>query len=107
MVEDRDEDDCLELKQRMEAIAARVGLRSKTRAGAWTWQLVNRIAVEELEAWYFGDWEGMRQAYPRVTATTPRRRGFRDPDAPSYSAPVHHVGGVAPRPAQGPAAAMR
>lgn len=43
--------------------------------------MVNRIVVEELEAWYFGDWEAVRAQYPRVPATVPQRRGYRDPDA--------------------------
>ena len=36
------------------------------REGAW--QVVNRIAIEELQAWHFGDWEAARQAnpYPRA-----------------------------------------
>jgi hypothetical protein len=45
------------------------------------WQLVNRIVVEEIEAWYFGDWEAVRSAYPRAAPTVPNRQGFRDPDA--------------------------
>jgi hypothetical protein len=78
---DRDADDCLAMKGRLEVIARRAGLRTKTRSGGSSWQLVNRLAVEELEAWYFGDWEAVRTAYPRVSANTPNRRGFRDPDA--------------------------
>lgn len=81
VVVDRDDDDCRELKRQLEGIAQRVGLRTRTRAGDPQWQLVNRIAVEELEAWYFGDWEAVRSAYPRVAATVPNRQGFRDPDA--------------------------
>jgi hypothetical protein len=81
IVVDRDDDDCRELKQRLEDIAARAGLRTRTRAGAARWQLVNRIAIEELEAWYFGDWAAVRAAYPRASASIPNRQGFRDPDA--------------------------
>ncbi len=81
VVVDRDDDDCRALKNRLEGIAQRVGLRTPTRAGDAQWQLVNRIAIEELEAWYFGDWEAVRSAYPRVALTVPARRGFRDPDA--------------------------
>lgn len=43
--------------------------------------MVNRIAVEELEAWYFGDWEAVRQAYPRVSVSIPRQARYRHPDA--------------------------
>lgn len=81
VVVDRDDDDCLELKRRMEDAARRAGLRSRSRAGRLPWQLVNRIAIEELEAWYFGDWEAVRAAYPRVPASIPNRQGFRYADA--------------------------
>jgi hypothetical protein len=80
VVVDRDDEDCLELKQRLEAAAQRAGLRSRSRAGE-PWQLVNRIAIEELEAWYFGDWPAVRAAYPRLPATVPNQQRYRDPDA--------------------------
>jgi hypothetical protein len=81
IVVDRDDDDCRELKQTLEAMAERAGLLSRSRAGEKSWQLVNRIAVEELEAWYFGDWQAVQAAYPKVSASIPKRQGFRDPDA--------------------------
>lgn len=81
VVVDRDNDDCRYLKQRLEDIAQRAGLRSRNRAGDLPWQLVNRIAIEELEAWYFGDWPAVQAAYPRVPGNIPHRQGFRDPDA--------------------------
>jgi hypothetical protein len=37
--------------------------------------------IEELEAWYFGDWEAVRRAYPKVDATIPAQAKYRDPDA--------------------------
>lgn len=81
VVVDRDDDDCRVLKRQLETVSARVGLRTRTRAGNAQWQLVNRIAIEELEAWYFGDWDAVRAAYPRVPGTVPRRQAFRDSDA--------------------------
>ncbi|MGH6832998.1 MAG: DUF4276 family protein [Methyloceanibacter sp.] len=81
VVVDRDDDDCRELKHQLESISQGVGLRTRTDAGNPQWQLVNRIAIEELEAWYFGDWDAVRTAYPRVAATVPNRQGFREPDA--------------------------
>lgn len=81
VVVDRDDDDCCELKQRLEEVAHRAGLRSRSRSGAKPWQIVYRIAIEELEAWYFGDWEAVLAIYPRVTPNIPRRQGLRDPDA--------------------------
>jgi len=82
VIVDRDDDDCRDLKKRMEAIANRAGLMTRTKAARHhEWQLVNRIAVEELEAWYFGDWAAVRAKYPKVSKEIPKSRGFRDSDA--------------------------
>lgn len=81
VVVDRDDEDCHDLKQRLEGITQRAGLLSRSRAGGGPWQIVNRIAIEELEAWYFGDWEAVRAIYPGVAAGIPSRQAFRDPDA--------------------------
>lgn len=82
VVVDRDQDHCVALKASLEAMAAAAGLITKTSAGpSHRFQVVNRIAIEELEAWYFGDWEAVRTAYPAVPATIPQRARFRDPDA--------------------------
>jgi hypothetical protein len=43
--------------------------------------VANRIAIEELEAWYFGDWPAVQAVYPKLPDGVPRSRGFRDPDA--------------------------
>ena len=81
VVLDRDSDDCHTLKRELEAVAVSSGLRTRSQTGRADWQVVNRIAIEELEAWYFGDWQAVCEAYPRVPATVPQRAGFRDPDA--------------------------
>ncbi len=81
VVVDRDDQDCLELKQSLEDAAAEAGLTTRSAAGGALWQVVNRVAVEELEAWYFGDWEAVRQAYPSVSESIPRQARYRDPDA--------------------------
>jgi hypothetical protein len=81
VVVDRDNDDCVQLKQRLEAIARQAGMHTRTRAGSASWQLVNRIAIEELEAWYFGDWLAVRTAYPRVSINVPNQQKYRDADS--------------------------
>jgi len=43
--------------------------------------VLNRIAIEELEAWFFGDVEAVCTAYPGVPATLANRAPYRDPDA--------------------------
>lgn len=78
---DRDDDDCMVLKQTLEDMAIRAELLSKSRAGNGNrFQVANRIAIEELEAWFFGDWAAVQAAYPRVPTTIPQRAGYRDPD---------------------------
>ncbi len=81
VVVDRDDEDCRELKQKLESIARRAGLRTRTAAQGAAWQVVNRIAIEELEAWYFGDWDAVRAAYPRVPPNIPAKKQYRNPDA--------------------------
>ena len=44
------------------------------------WQVATRIAIEELEAWYFGNWEAVSAAYPNVPADIPRRAANRESD---------------------------
>lgn len=79
---DRDDDDCRTLKEKMEEASVDAGLRTRRSSGSGTtYQVVNRIAIEELEAWYFGDWEAVRQAYPKVNASVPSQAKYRDPDA--------------------------
>ena len=41
-------------------MAAEAGFLTRSQAFGRAWRLVNRIAVEELEAWYFGDWAAVR-----------------------------------------------
>jgi hypothetical protein len=67
---DQDEDDCLDLKGTITRIASRAGVRALVR-----------IAVKELESWFFGDAQAIHQAYPRVSCTLDRRAKYRNPDA--------------------------
>lgn len=79
---DRDKDDCHQLKADLENMAADADLLTKTSvADGQPFNVVNRIAIEELEAWFFGDWDAVRAAYPRASANQTGKRGFRDPDA--------------------------
>ena len=75
---DRDDDDCEMLKAEIEANVRRAGLRMRSRDPHW--QVATRIVVEELEAWYFGDWGAVLKAYPRVTPHIPRVSRYREPD---------------------------
>lgn len=76
---DEDRQNCLALKQQLEEAAQQAGLSTKTSAGDERFQVLNRIVVEELEAWFLGDVEALRQAYPRLPESLPRK--FNNPDA--------------------------
>lgn len=78
---DRDDADCHELKQQLENIAAQGGFTTKTHAGAGKpFQVVNRIVIEELEAWFFGDWVAVKTAYPKVPENIHKKAKYRNPD---------------------------
>jgi hypothetical protein len=51
---DRDNDDCIELKHQLNEIAGAANLKTRSSAGGGTYNVANRLAIEELEAWYFG-----------------------------------------------------
>ncbi len=78
---DRDDEACEALKAQLERAATTANLTTRSTANDRCYRVVNRLAVEELEAWYFGDWEAVREAYPRVPATIPSKETYRDPDA--------------------------
>ncbi len=75
VVVDRDDDDCYALKQTLEQHSASANLPTRSHPQGSHFIVINRIVIEELEAWYFGDWEAVRTAYPSVPTKV-----YRDPD---------------------------
>lgn len=53
VVVDRDDDDCHQLKACLERSADEAGLITRTKAESGVYTVVNRLVIEELEAWYF------------------------------------------------------
>lgn len=79
---DEDRQDCLELKAKLERAADDAGLVTKTRAaGGAGFQVLNRISIEELEAWFFGDVEALHGAYPKIPLSLATRSKYHNPDA--------------------------
>lgn len=78
---DRDDDDCRKLKATLERLARDAGLKTRSQSRQGTYSIVNRVVVEELEAWFFGDWQAVRKAYPKVNASVPAQAKYRNPDA--------------------------
>lgn len=81
VVLDCDNDECSNLKVEIEKIVEKAGLRSRAKRENLPWQIVTRIAIEELEAWYFGDWAAVKQVYPKVNPNIPTQAHYRHPDA--------------------------
>ncbi len=81
VVVDQDEDDCHQLKAKLEGFASAANLRTRSHPSQGQFTVVNRLVIEELEAWYFGDWEAVRAAYPRISSHIPKKARYRDPDA--------------------------
>lgn len=79
---DSDDEDCHQLKAIVENAASDAGLISKSAAAAgYKFQVLNRLAIEELEAWFFGDIFALNAVYPRVALSLGNKRKYRDPDA--------------------------
>jgi len=49
--------------------------------GNGPFQVVNRLAIEELESWFLGDIDALIEAYPKVPRTLGQKSRYRDPDA--------------------------
>jgi hypothetical protein len=80
---DADREDCRAVKARLESVASSVGLSTLSNArarGNTDFQVINRVVVEELEAWFFGDNEALRAAFPRISDTLTCKEKFRFPD---------------------------
>ena len=79
---DEDREDCLNLKKQLEDMAIVAGLITKSSCQEdQSFHVLNRIVVEELEAWFFGDVQAICQAYPKVSANLAKQKRYRDPDA--------------------------
>jgi hypothetical protein len=78
---DRDSDDCRVLKRRLDDMARSAGLTvASDVARGEPFDVLNRIAIEELEAWLLGDVAALCAVYPRLSPSLGRRVAFRDPD---------------------------
>lgn len=78
---DEDRQDCRSLKHELEGAARDAGWLTGPAVAGDSPRLMIRIAVEELEAWFFGDVAAIRAGYPRVAARLGDQARYRDPDA--------------------------
>lgn len=78
---DKDREDCKKLKEQLEKAALDANLITKTNSKGGQFQVLNRIVVEELEAWFFGDIEALVKAYPKLSPNLAKKEKYRNPDA--------------------------
>jgi len=79
---DRDRADCQARKAQIEKMVREAGFYTKTNpAPDGAFQVVTRLAIEELEAWFFGDVPALSAAYSGVSMSLDQKREYRDADA--------------------------
>lgn len=78
---DRDNEECKDLKSKLEALSLQAGFITKTTQNpGQPFQILNRIMIEELEAWFFGDVAALCKAYAGVKPKLAQNAKYRDPD---------------------------
>ena len=77
---DRDNDECRGLKSQLENMCARAGLATRRAHPGANWRGATCLAIEELEAWYFGEWIAVRSAYSTASRHVPAKARYRDSD---------------------------
>jgi Domain of unknown function (DUF4276) len=81
IVRDEDRKNCEKLKAEIEKMTRTAGLVPKPNAKETAFNVLTRIAVEELEAWFLGDIPALAATYARIPSTLGSKQGFRDVDA--------------------------
>ncbi|CAN5412383.1 DUF4276 family protein [soil metagenome] len=81
VVADQDDDNCEELLARLDSMALEAGFTCASVSRKTEGILLNRLAIKELEAWFFGDVPALVGAYPGVPASLGEKARYRDPDA--------------------------
>ncbi len=79
---DEDREDCTALKKKLEVAAQQANLLTRSVSGATSdYEVMNRLLIEELEAWFLGDVAAIVKAYPGVSPHLASQTRYRDPDA--------------------------
>lgn len=82
VVVDCDRQDCLHLKQELETKCVKAGLLTPSTAGKRNRvHVYNRIAIEELESWFFGDPAAIAAAFPGVSPHLGKQKKYRIPES--------------------------
>lgn len=87
---DKDREDCHLLKKQLEDISRSSGLFTKTAPDERNskFQVINRILIEELESWFFGDVDALSSAFPRIPKHLGTKSSYSNPDSIQNTASV-------------------
>lgn len=77
---DADQDDCGMLRRTLDEFASQAELTAASVSGQRDGQVLARIVVEMLEAWFFGDPAAVAAAYGKEFETMGNKRNLRIPD---------------------------
>jgi len=78
---DRDNDDCLQLKRKLEKIAIDAQLTTKSSVRETElFVILNRIVIEELESWFLGDAYAIKYAFPSISNNYVTKNKNANPD---------------------------
>jgi len=89
---DRDNEDCIRLKAKLETMAHAAKLSTKTSPDAeGGFVVLNRIVVEELEAWFLGDPDALRKAFPSLRKLNFNAKPFQNPDNGGTWETLHRI----------------
>lgn len=79
---DLDNDNCKALKTKLDQFAQEAGLKIKTSIGELTsdFQILNRIAIKELESWFLGDKNAIHKTYNKVKPNEMSKAKYSNPD---------------------------
>ncbi|MCX6701183.1 MAG: DUF4276 family protein [Methanomicrobiales archaeon] len=87
---DKDREDCHILKKHLDDISKSSGLFTKTAPDERNskFQVINRILIEELESWFFGDIDALSSAFPRIPKHLGTKSSYLYPDSIQNTASV-------------------
>lgn len=80
IIVDKDNDDCTKLKLSIEEHLINENIPTKSNPTHGLYIAASCIAVEELEAWYFGNWYAVTKAFPAISPSIPNKAAYRQCD---------------------------
>lgn len=75
VIVDRDGTNCKSLNEKISLACQKVRVETRPKVN---WTCASCIVIQELESWYFADWEAVKSEFPRVSSTLTKGAKYRD-----------------------------